>query len=169
MSSPHEVTRVFEAALCEALQYDPNTGIVSWRGGRRGVRPGEIAGTVGDQGYIIVRFMGRRLRAHRLAWRLHYGEWPVDRLDHRNGLQHDNRIANLRMATAAENKQNESKPRADNISGRRGVSPIHGGKFRAGIRAHGKSHHLGVFATPEEAHAAYLLAKRELHPFAEIA
>lgn len=36
-------------------------------------------------------------------------------------------------------------------------------KFRARIWSAGKEVHLGVFNTPEQAHEAYLAAKRRLH------
>lgn len=48
----------------------------------------------------------------------------------------------------------------------RGDFPIgvtfHKGKFQSGIRKGGKSIYLGFFATPEEAHQAYRLAKWDL-------
>jgi hypothetical protein len=36
-------------------------------------------------------------------------------------------------------------------------------KWRANITHSGKTHWLGDFATPEEAHQAYLTAKRKFH------
>lgn len=38
------------------------------------------------------------------------------------------------------------------------------GKYRAQIKLEGKQHFLGRFNTPEEATAAYLEAKKRLHP-----
>jgi hypothetical protein len=35
--------------------------------------------------------------------------------------------------------------------------------WRARIQVNGKGVHLGMFATPDEAHEAYLIAKRKLH------
>jgi hypothetical protein len=43
-----------------------------------------------------------------------------------------------------------------------GVSAA-GNRWRATIVVNGKQKHLGCFATPEEAHTAYLAAKREWH------
>lgn len=51
-------------------------------------------------------------------------------------------------------------PRAGNSSGYRGVSPYRG-KWRATISTDRKQSTLGVFDTPEEAHAAYLAAAKE--------
>jgi hypothetical protein len=39
------------------------------------------------------------------------------------------------------------------------------GKWIAEITKHGSGKYLGQYNTPEEAHEAYLCAKRELHPF----
>jgi hypothetical protein len=39
------------------------------------------------------------------------------------------------------------------------------GRYRATIKAEGRRRCLGRYDTPEEASAAYLAAKRELHPF----
>ena len=41
-------------------------------------------------------------------------------------------------------------------------------KWQAQIYINGKAKYLGLFKTKEEAHAAYLAAKRELHPFSTI-
>lgn len=38
------------------------------------------------------------------------------------------------------------------------------GVYRAGLRVDGRRKEVGKFATPEEAHAAYIEAKRRLHP-----
>lgn len=48
-----------------------------------------------------------------------------------------------------------------------GVIPVRD-RFWARIHVNGRSRHLGVFRTAEEAHDAYLAAKAELHPFADM-
>ena len=78
-------------------------------------------------------------------------------------IRSDNRFANLRDGTGAENAQNR-KVRYDNISGLIGVSRIQR-KWQARIMILGCRLYLGRFKTPELAYAAYLAAKRELHPF----
>jgi hypothetical protein len=70
----------------------------------------------------------------------------------------DNRWANLRMATRAQNKAN-TRPCAANTSGVKGVhwhKSAH--KWRARIKVNGKRRHLGFFCTPESAAAAYAAA-----------
>lgn len=50
-----------------------------------------------------------------------------------------------------------------NATGLLGVSKADSRGFRARIFYAGKETHLGTFKTPEDAHAAYLAAKRRLH------
>ena len=53
-------------------------------------------------------------------------------------------------------------PRKDNTSGFRGVTR-NGDRWQARIWVHSKKTHLGTYATPEEASAAYWAAKAKLH------
>lgn len=85
-------------------------------------------------------------------------------IDHINGDESDNRICNLRLATKSENQQNKRRPRKDNKAGLLGVCWFERAKkWRAQITVNGECKYLGLYVTPEEAHAAYLTAKRELH------
>lgn len=157
--------------LRELFHYDPETGAFTWKmltSPRGGVKIGDVAGSIDTKGYRIIRIDGRDHKAHRLAWLYMIGEWPKDQVDHRNGTPADNRFANLREATRAENGQNRATSK-NNTSGFTGVS-WHGRdrKWRAQIRAGGRNQHLGMFASAEDAHAAYLAAKAELHPFQPI-
>lgn len=60
-------------------------------------------GSLDKDGYLIIKFFGRQIKAHRLAWYLHYGHWPINVIDHINGKRADNRICNLRDVTQKEN------------------------------------------------------------------
>lgn len=82
-------------------------------------------------------------------------------IDHANGDGLDNRRANLRVTTQAQNATN-TRRRSNNKSGFKGVSWHAECKaWRAQIRTGGKSHHLGLFATAEEAARAYDTAAAE--------
>ena len=83
--------------------------------------------------------------------------------DHRDGDGLNNRRANLRLASKAENGRN-SRMKSRNTSGFKGVH-LHKetGKWRARISTGDKHVSLGLFATPEDAHAAYAKASAELH------
>jgi hypothetical protein len=82
---------------------------------------------------------------------MYYGEWPRGNVDHINGIPHDNRISNLRLATQTQNMQN-TKLRSDNTSGVKGVYWVkRRRKWSAFISYGGKVRNLGSYATKEEA------------------
>jgi hypothetical protein len=148
------------------LNYDPVTGVFTWAISTcNRVRVGARAGTLQKTGYRIIRIDGKNYMAHRIAWWFVHGNWPADQIDHINGIKDDNRIANLREATNAENAQNMGKSRR-NTSGYIGVSwNKHAGKFVSQIMINGKVKYLGLFPDKEEAHQAYLDAKVKYHGF----
>ena len=74
-------------------------------------------------------------------------------VDHINGDGLDNRRANLRTSTHADNMKNQRR-RSDNISGYKGVSP-HSNRWRAYIYINGRYINLGVFADALSAAKAY--------------
>lgn len=152
-------------ALRELLRYESATGIFYWRNAVCNRPAGAKAGTTGKIGYVDICVLKERHGAHRLAWLYVYGEWPKPEVDHVNGVRSDNRIENLRDVTHAVNTQNlRSAHRRNTSSGLLGVRKAkdsHG--YQANIHVNGKNHRIGRFATAEEAHAAYLNAKRKLH------
>ncbi len=134
------------------LDYDPDTGVFTWRVKRRGTAEiGTVAGCRRDNGYRVISLYDRLYREHRLVWLYVHGVWPSDEIDHINGVRDDNRINNLREATRKQNSANRRKLNGDLP---KGVTK-HRGKFRAQIRIQGRVKHLGVYDTPEQAHAAY--------------
>ena len=155
--------------LREVLDYDPLTGVFVWRirtSSRAG--QGDVAGFGDGKGYIAIRLDGAQVFAHRLAWFWVHGAWPVGVIDHIDGVTTNNAIANLRDVDHTLNMQNLKTAKCDNLtSGLLGVVPSRG-RWVAQIRAGGKKHHLGVYVTPEEAHHAYIVAKRIFHPGATI-
>jgi hypothetical protein len=147
----------------ELLAYDPETGIIRRKVGCGPARAGDIAGSLHSKGYLNTQIDRKIYRNHRLAWLLHTGNWPIDCIDHINGIGIDNRITNLREATHSQNMQNLKKARSNNIStGLLGVS-ARGKKFMVRIMVNKVSKYIGNFNDAESAHAAYLTAKREIH------
>lgn len=147
------------------LDYDPLTGIFRWRDMPQGRRSliGEVAGFPGNNGHWRIQIDGRTYQAHRVAWLYMTGVMPVEEVDHENLKRSDNRWENLRLATHAQNMSNTSA-RATNTSGFKGVSLFkQSGKWKAQIQSEGKGYHLGLFDTPEAAHAAYVEAANRLH------
>lgn len=151
------------------LDYDPETGLFTWK-----PRPeadaiwnhryaGTVAGTKQSFGYVQIRVNGRLTTAQRLVWLVTYGVWPTHHLDHINGKRDDNRIANLRLATRAQNNRN-AVVRKDSSHGYKGVTKAHhGSRWVARIQVDGRRVGLGTFPTMEAAHAAFIAAAAKYH------
>ena len=88
--------------LRELLNYDPLTGVFSWRVNGRG-RSG--VGTVaGGSNHKRIAIDKKEYFVHRLAWLYVHGCWPTEDIDHINGDPSDNRIANLREANSVSER-----------------------------------------------------------------
>lgn len=156
-----------QARLKELLDYDPETGEFRWKETRRARKKGKVAGSICSGGYLQVCVDATLYMAQRLAWLYMTGEWPEFLIDHIDGVRSNNRFVNLRQATNAQNLQNLRASYSTNQLGLLGVCKA-GNRFMANITVDQKRYHLGSFDNPEEAHEAYLAAKRKLHPFGNI-
>ena len=124
---------------------------------------GTTAGSLKTEGYVYVKLRNKCYLAHRLAWLHIHGQWPTEDIDHINSVRSDNRLSNLREAPGAINHQN--KKHGWGSSRYLGVFwNSSRQKWRAQLRLDRKAYFLGYFDTEAEAHAAYLAAKRRLHP-----
>ena len=164
--------------LRQLLTYDPDTGLFTWlprrlhlfdEGPRQEVHQriwntryaNKPAFTGADKmGYLCGRCMHANVKAHRVAWAYVYGEWPQGDIDHINGNPADNRIANLRVVSHAENMRNMKMP-VTNKSGEVGIwkDPL-SNSYSVRI---GKRLHVGRWPTMEEAKAARHAAMKVLH------
>lgn len=153
-----------QARLKELITYNPETGIMHWRVTRGKAQAGDVAGNP-SKNRLQLTVDGIPTLVHRFIWLYVYGKWPDGVIDHIDGNGHNNRLSNLRDVPQAINTQNNRKARSNSKSGFLGVIfDKRRGSYRAEITLDGKNKYLGRFSTPEEAHAAYLKAKRELHP-----
>jgi len=179
------------ATLTELLDYNAETGIFTWKPrdsrdkrwfkkewhGRawntryagQPVRVIDRYRVCPDGTRALIRLemevLGRKYITHRLAWFWVHGRWPKKTIAHKNGNPADNRLANLREATQAQQTQNRRvQPR--NPTGRKGVFYYPGCRTRpyvAKVGHNGRQITVGWFADPDEAHAAYLAKAKELH------
>jgi hypothetical protein len=160
-----------EQRLRDLIDYNPDTGLFTRR---VSLSPtsyvGQVVGHKTKRGELRFCVDGKPYKAHRLAWLYMTGRWPSNEIDHVDGNPLNNKFANLREATGAQNKQNFRRARADNSHGFLGVykhanSRPNRDVWCARITVGGKCRTLGLFDTPEAAHAAYIEAKRQHHPF----
>jgi hypothetical protein len=97
-----------------------------------------------------------------LAWAIAYGTWP-QQIDHQDRIRNNNRLDNLRLATASQNSLNRGV-RKNNTSGFKGVSYAkQTGKWWARIVVNGSRQSLGLFNSAEEAARAYKAAEALHH------
>lgn len=161
--------------ISRLICYNPETGVFTYkpRDGDNSFNAkiaGKHAGRRRSDGYVTVKLYGRHYQAARLAWACMKGEWPPGEVDHINGVPSDNRMENLRQATHQQNAMNRRR-RSDNTSGYKGVSfNKQAGKWQATICISGRNCYLGLFASAEEAAAAYQAAAPQFHDqFARVA
>ena len=154
--------RIKASDLQERYAYDPESGLLIRKVRTKLNAVGTAAGTTRTDGYVCLYLRGSWIMAHQAAWVLHYGRFPTGEIDHINGDRSDNRLVNLRDVPPTYNKQNIRRPLARSHLQVLGVGK-HGNKFRARIVVANKLVHLGLFATPELAHQAYIEAKRKHH------
>ena len=168
--------------LREALDYDPATGVLTWRARPRSHFPDEATmrkwntrrgGTqAGDLRKEIIRYKlrrvwriainNRRYLSHRVVWKIVTGEEPPATLDHRDQDPTNNKWDNLRPATRSQQGMNKSRM-ANNKSGFRGVTLKKStGKWSAQICVNGKTTHLGYYHSIRDAKAAYESASKQL-------
>ena len=163
---PHD--KLTAERLHKLLRYDSQTGIFTRRfvGGRWSQYPiGSIIGRPHIGGYISMFIDGEDHQAHRVAWIMMTGEWPKERVDHRDRNRANNRWTNLRLAIGAQHLAN-SGLRRDNRLGFKGMYerryPSGKSHYCAKVQLDAKQYWCGSFNTPEEAHAAYVAKAKEL-------
>ncbi len=115
-----------------------------------------------QDGYLEGFIQGEKTLAHRAVFCLAYGVWPDQPIDHINGVRSDNRPANLRLVSVAENNRN----RAVSSNSKSGVMGVFWNvakqAFDAEITKDGKKIRLGRFLNFDDAVAARRSAERSL-------
>jgi hypothetical protein len=90
------------------------------------------------------------------------GAWPGVFVDHVNGDRTANQWQNLRDVPRRVNQENRRTATDGSASGVLGAHKKRK-RWSSQIQTKGKLVKLGVYDTPQQAHAAYILAKRQLH------
>jgi HNH endonuclease len=148
----------------EVLDYDPRTGILTWRKKRGGKgRAGAVAGCISSEGRIKISIDGVQYKAHRIIWLWMTGHAPSERIDHRDMNQSNNAWVNLRLATNSENMANRGPQLNNKSSGLKGAYRMWHGRWYSRISKDGIDYYLGIFDTAEEARAAYIKKAEELY------
>lgn len=152
------------AELLRRLDYNPETGVFTWKKTDRTMVKGAQAGRTTRDGYVTIGAGGKSFLGHRLAWFYHYGEWPQHYVDHINRVRSDNRISNLRLADCEMNMHNAVKTK--NQTGYTGVYPQQGTKkpWVAFAKIRGVRHRVGSFFTTKEANDARLAFIEKMTP-----
>lgn len=151
--------------LTELLDYNPDTGIFTWKVKRSNKVPaGSVAGCLNTStGYVYVMIDHVGYLAHRLAFLFMTKEFPPEVVDHINSNRSDNRFCNLRAATFSENQHNRLIG-SDNTSGFKGVNwDSHSKKWRARIRYKRRLYEAGSFSDRSEAAKAAAALRIKLH------
>ena len=118
------------------------------------MKQGTEVGTVCKGGYLKTLIKRKPYRLHRIIFMMHHGYLP-EFLDHIDGNPANNRIENLRPATASQNNLNRGKHKR-NTSGYKGVTWVATvGRYSARIAIGQKRLFLGYFDNSKEAHEAY--------------
>ena len=121
----------------------------------------DITGHSGHGGYIYLSFKGVQLPAHRVAFAMGYGRWPINQVDHIDGNRQNNALNNLRDITRSENNRNTDRARgltpaqqARGGAAMVGIKVVPSGRFRAAFKWQGHQYYAGTHDTPEQAQAA---------------
>lgn len=148
--------------LLKIFRYDPESGHLTWRIRRIGVKPFSRAGGVSG-GRRLIQLDGRTYLESHVIWFYMTAKWPpLGRyVDHKDGNAQNNQWSNLRLATKRQKSQKRG-PRRGGTSQYIGVS-WHGRdqKWRAQIRVGGRNILLGNFDDEIEAAKARDKAARK--------
>ena len=159
---------ISQAELRSWFAYSPETGLFSWLRSpeRSRIEIGSPAGSINKQHgkqRRVIWLQGKRLYASRAAYVYMHGDIQNGALvDHIDGDTLNDRLSNLRLASAAQNTWNRIQ--RDGAPRMLGVSKEARGRFKARVQLPtGDKLNLGTWATEEEAHAAYMGAAAILH------
>jgi len=155
-----------QAELRALFEYDPDSGVFTWRISKGTVRAGDRAGWLHKSGYVYIGLHGKSYKAHRLAWAYAYGVDPAGLIDHKDRNPSNNRLANLRVVSDGQSNQNKQVYR-NNASGHKGVGwYARRNMWRVRIQHENRVILVGFFSSVQQAVAARKAAEKRLHTHA---
>ena len=142
------VKEIDKDEMLHYFNYFPESGIFTHKNPRAKKMVGSVAGTLTNNGYIRLSIKGKQFSASRVAWVVSVGQIPKDMdIDHIDRNRSNNRLSNLRLATASENRNNAT-PKFGETQDR--YFTLHkSGRWQVVV----KKKYLGLCATQEEARA----------------
>ena len=146
--------------LQELFFYDNESGLLHWKikPGRR-TPWGKTAGSRDSTGYIVIGIDGEVFRGHKLIWIWNNGNIPEDReVDHIDRNRSNNRLDNLRLATARQQEINK------NARGFIRIPDSECKPWRSYHRVDRKWNDIGYYPTALQARLAYEKRTSELEP-----
>lgn len=134
------------------FSYNTETGVIT--------KNGVPVGSKSSHGYVRMFLGKKRKYNHQVAFWIMTGKHPVRHIDHKNGIRHDNRWENIRLASPAENNRQR---RSWGRSGYKGVYMREDGRFRACLVFNENKINLGSYKCPIQAAKAYDAKAIELY------
>ncbi len=157
-------SKLTKLELEAVFQYDPAQGTLAWRVGHYKAGAGDSAGCVNSAtGYVDIGCASQRVYGHHVAWVLLHGAMPGAgyEIAFKDGCRSNLKADNLELRTRSLQRLLDERCGPNNSTGWKGVSRCRN-RYVASIHDQGKRRRLGVYSTPEEAHAAYLTARARL-------
>ncbi|HAV9602753.1 TPA: endonuclease [Escherichia coli] len=173
------LTKPWSQAICDYIdrfiEADFETGLLYWKESRpwRNIQKGDQRKT-SFSGYhprryacfgVSVKGEFKILKVHQVIFYLYHKRQALLFINHIDNNPLNNAISNLEEVSISKNRHNPN----DNHKKRSLLPGVYIGKRRKGkeyfysrIILHGQKYHLGIHSTEQEAHEAYMTAKRNI-------
>lgn len=155
-----------QSRLKTLLQFDPETGNFYWIKANAPQGWAHISGRPAGSnfdGYRRIKIDQKNYLVHRLVWLWTYGEFPKQRIDHKDLDGMNNKPSNLRLATGSQNVINVGL-KSNNTTGIKGVYwNKTSNKWQAALNVNGKQIHLGYFTDKDKAEEVVRKKREEVH------
>jgi len=145
-----------EDTLKDRCIYNPETGEITWKSTNKRAIEGTKATSLSSNGYLIIKITHEGTRyafmAHRVAWLLQTGSWPLGVIDHVDRDKVNNSWDNIRDCSQS---QNTARRKTIERKLPRGVVYHYKASKKNPYMVQLKNKCLGYYATAEMASEAY--------------